>query len=217
MTLPQLDWSNPSLRFIDLDGDGFADVLMSENHVYTWYPSLREQGFGPARSAPRWSDERRGPNMVFAEGEQSVFLADMTGDGLVDLVRIRDGRVCYWPNLGYGQFGARVVMSNPPTLDRPNLYDPSRVRMADVDGSGPADILYIRDDGVWLWRNQAGNGFSPPEKVAAFPGHDALSSVDVIDLLGTGTASLVWSTPLQGRPPRLRYVDLHASTKPHLL
>ena len=31
----------------------------------------------------------------------------MNGDGLADLVRIRNGEVCYWPNLGYGRFGAR--------------------------------------------------------------------------------------------------------------
>src|SRR5690606_21147561 len=48
-------------------------------------------------------------------------------------------------------------------------------------------------------------------------GRDGLMSLDVIDLLGSGTACLVWSTPLQGRPPRVRYVDLPQSTKPHLL
>jgi hypothetical protein len=36
--LPNVDWSDPSLRFIDLDGDGYADVLMSGSHVYTWWP-----------------------------------------------------------------------------------------------------------------------------------------------------------------------------------
>ncbi|MEQ9319300.1 MAG: SpvB/TcaC N-terminal domain-containing protein, partial [Polyangiaceae bacterium] len=216
-TVPNVDFQDPSLRFIDLDGDGFADILMTRGHVYTWYPSLRDQGFGAPRTAPRWTDERRGPRLVFSEAQQTVFLADMTGDGLVDLVRVENGRVCYWPNLGYGRFGARVTMTDAPRLDYTNLYRPARVRLADVDGSGPADVLYIRDDGVWLWRNQAGNGFSAPEKVAAFPGHDALSTVDVIDVLGTGTASLVWSTPLQGRPPKVRYVDLHAGHKPHLL
>ena len=29
---------------------------------------------------------------------QSIYLADMSGDGLSDLVRIRNGEVCYWPN-----------------------------------------------------------------------------------------------------------------------
>ena len=32
----------------------------------------------------------------------------MCGDGLTDWVRLRNGEVCYGPNLGYGRFGAKV-------------------------------------------------------------------------------------------------------------
>ncbi len=34
----------------------------------------------------------------------------MCGDGLTDWVRLRNGEVCYGPNLGYGRFGAKVTM-----------------------------------------------------------------------------------------------------------
>ena len=34
----------------------------------------------------------------------------MCGDGLTDLVCLRNGEVCYGPNLGYGGFGAKVTM-----------------------------------------------------------------------------------------------------------
>jgi hypothetical protein len=40
----------------------------------------------------------------------------------------------------------------------------------------------------------------------------------VFDLLGNGTACLVWSSPLPGTAgPALRYVDLIGGQKPHLL
>ena len=45
------------------------------------------------------------------------YLADMSGDGLSDLVRIKNGEVCYWPNLGYGRFGSKVTMDNSPWFD----------------------------------------------------------------------------------------------------
>lgn len=215
--LPNVDWSDPSLRFIDLDGDGFADVMMSEDRVYTWWPSSRERGFGEPRSSARFSDERRGPSVVFAEREQTVFLADMTGDGLADLVRVRNGSVCYWPNLGYGRFGPMVTMSGAPRLAPEGLYDPARIRLADIDGTGTADLLYIGDDGVLVSFNEAGNSFSEPVRLAVFPDASALSTVDVVDVLGSGTACLVWSTPLPGKEPQLRYVDLLGSKKPHLL
>ena len=56
---------------------------------------------------------------MFADGTQSIYLADMSGDGLSDLVRIRNGEVCYWPNLGYGRFGAKVTMDRSPGSTSP--------------------------------------------------------------------------------------------------
>jgi RHS repeat-associated protein len=214
-TLPNVDWSDPRLRFIDLNGDGFADILMSEEDVYVWYPSRREEGFGPGRRVSRFSDENKGPTVVFAEAEQTVFLADMSGDGLQDLVRVRNGSVVYWPNLGHGNFGPKVTMDDAPHMAPDNLYSPARVRLADLDGSGTADLVYL-GRGIHIWRNRAGNGFGPEERLAIFPDASPQSTVDLVDLLGTGTSCLVWSTSLQGKTPHLRYVDL-LSEKPHLL
>src|SRR5215210_8013226 len=46
-SLPRLNWSDPNLRFVDLTGDGHADVLITEDEVFlAWYPSLAEAGFG---------------------------------------------------------------------------------------------------------------------------------------------------------------------------
>ena len=51
-----------------------------------------------------------------------------------------------------------------------------------------------------------------------FPAADRLSSVQAIDLLGTGTACLVWSSPLPGETAApLLYVDLMGGQKPHLM
>ena len=60
----------------------------------------------------------------------------MSGDGLIDIVRIRNGEVCYWPNLDYGKFGAKVAMDNAPLFDHPDSFNPAYLRLADIDGSG---------------------------------------------------------------------------------
>ena len=80
---------------------------------------------------------------MFADGTQSIYLADMSGDGLTDLVRVRNGEVCYWPNLGYGRFGAKVDDGPRPAGSTPDQFDPRRVRLADIDGSGTTDIIYL--------------------------------------------------------------------------
>ena len=101
LKLPNIDWQDPNLRFVDLTGDGHADILVTDDQVFaTWYESKSEYGFESAVHVPQASDEEDGPRLVFADGTQSIYLADMSGDGLTDLVRIRVSDVCYWPNVG---------------------------------------------------------------------------------------------------------------------
>jgi RHS repeat-associated protein len=215
---PNIDWSNPNLRTIDLDGDGHADILITEDQVFTWYRSLAQEGFSPAEMVPKPFDEDLGPALVFADGTQSIYLADLSGDGLTDIARIRNGEVCYWPNLGYGRFGAKITMDNAPYFDSPDLFDQKRIRLADIDGSGTTDILYLGREKVTFWLNQSGNSWSPPNEIPQFPATDDVDSVGVVDLLGNGTACLVWSSPLLGDVRRpMRYIDLMGGQKPHLL
>ena len=154
---PNIDPADPNLKFIDLDGDGRADILITKDEAFTWYPSLAEEGFGAALRARQSSDEEKGPRLVFADSEQSIFLADLSGDGLTDLVRIRNQEVCYWPNLGYGRFGAKIAMDNAPRFDVPDEFDQKRIRLADIDGSGTTDIIYLHRDEVRIYFNESGN------------------------------------------------------------
>ena len=212
------DSRDPNLRFIDLDGDGHADVLITEDEALVWHASLAEDGFGSARRVQRTLDEENGPRLVFADPSQSIYLADMNGDGLTDLVRIRNGEVCYWPNLGYGRFGAKVAMDQAPHFDRPDGFDQRRIRLADIDGSGTNDLIYLGGEGVTLYFNQSGNSWSAGQRVTAFPAVDNIAAIQVVDLMGNGTACLVWSSPLPGNAIRpMRYVDLMGGQKPHLL
>jgi len=162
-------------------------------------------------------DEELGPTVVFADPEQTIYLADMSGDGLNDLVRIRNGNVCYWPSLGFTRFGSKVTMDNTPWFDYGDQFSNSRIRLADIDGSGMTDILYIGSQGVGVYRNESGNSWAPMVRLENFL-IDNMSSAVVNDLLGTDTACLVWSSVLPGDAQRqMRYIDLMGGSKPHLL
>jgi RHS repeat-associated protein len=217
-SLPNLRWNDPNLKFIDLTGDGHADVLITDDEAFTWYPSLAEDGFGDANQVSVPVDEERGPRVIFADATQTIYLADLSGDGLTDIVRIRNGEVCYWPNLGYGLFGAKITMDSAPWFDALDQFDPRRIRLGDIDGSGATDIIYLGRIEARFWSNRSGNSWSAPQVLRGFPSVDNVASVTAIDLLGKGTVCLVWSSPLPnaaGAP--MKYLDLMVEGKPHLL
>lgn len=217
--MPAIDFADKNTRLIDLDGDGKSEILITEDNVFCWYPSKGEKGFDSQRKAWQPFDEEKGPRIVFNDAEQSIFLSDMSGDGLTDIVRIKNGSVCYWPNLGYGKFGAKVHMDNAPVFDHPGSFNPAYIKLADIDGSGTSDIIYLGKQKFSIWLNQNGNGFlQQPEEIDPFPEISGLSQVSVIDFLGTGTSCIVWSSPqLKDAGQPLRYIDLMNNKKPHLM
>ncbi|KAJ9655127.1 hypothetical protein H2201_008877, partial [Coniosporium apollinis] len=219
-TLPNIDWEDPNLVFVDLTGDGLPDICISEGDVLTWYPSLGEQGFGNENKQPTsWDDKFGTPQVLFSDPTQEILLSDMSGDGLVDIARIRNGEVCYWPNLGYGRFGDRVTMRRSPRFDTCDLFDSSRIRLVDIDGSGTTDLVYLAESGPQIFFNECGNAWSTANILPPLPPYSRLADIQSVDLLGTGTSCLVWSSPLpsdyMGR--QMRYINLMADGKPHLL
>ena len=215
--LPAIDWSDPDLRFVNVDGDGLADVLITCDDSLVWHPSLGERGFGAGHTLPAAADDESGPRVLFSSPDETIHLADFSGDGLSDIVRIRPGEICYWPSLGLGRFGPKVTMDDPPVLDRAEQFDPRRVILADTDGTGPADLIYLGERVVTMYANQLGNRWSAAVELRQVPPGDDLTEVSVTDILGTGTPCLVMSSPL----PRLRrrqvdYLELYQH-KPHLL
>lgn len=217
--LPNINLGDANTRLIDLNGDGKPELVVSEDTVFSWYPSEGRNGYSEAQKTLKPVDEEVGPHIVFADQKQTIFLADMSGDGLTDIVRIRNGEVCYWPNLGYGKFGAKVSMDNAPFFDYPDSFNPAYLRLADIDGSGTTDIIYLGKNKYSCWKNLSGNAFHrTPFEIDTFPEIHNQSKISVTDLLGTGVACIVWSSSLsKDAYSPLRYIDLMNSKKPHVM
>ncbi|NJK31765.1 MAG: hypothetical protein HC927_04710, partial [Deltaproteobacteria bacterium] len=207
------------MQLIDLSGDGFPDILIDRGQTFAWYRSKGAEGFEAPRIVPNPGDDQCKPTLLFSDARTVVQFADMTGDGMPDLVRIRNGEVCYWPSLGHGRFGAMIRMRGlSPFAKAADLFHPNRVRLADVDGSGTTDLIYLEDRGATVYHNLSGNSFSAGELIRRFPGVRSVDWAEVVDLKGNGTGCLVWSSALSsGRGGVLRYIDLTGGQKPHLL
>lgn len=214
----RIDLDDRNVRRLDLDGDGRTDILISEEEVFVCYASDGKRGHKPMGRAAKPRDEERGAAIVFADATQSIYLADMNGDGLADIVRIRNRDVGYWPNLGYGRFGARVAMNNAPAFDHPDTFNPAYLQLADVSGTGLTDLLYLGAGDCKAYLNLSGNGWSDAQPIAPFFSPEKPNVVSTADLLGNGTTCIVWSSPLPAHAEApLRYIDLMGGRKPHLL
>ena len=83
---------------------------------------------------------------------------------------------------------------------------------------GTTDLVYLHGDGARLYFNQSGNSWGEPHRLNVSPRVDDIASIELADLLGNGTACLVWSSPLPRDAERsMRYVNLMGGLKPHLL
>ena len=188
-----LDLTGPYKDIADLNGDGLAEVLVFEDDYIKYYPSLGEKGYG---SPVRTEKEEQFPGAASNYEEEAVRFADMFGDGLAHRVRIRNGSVECWPNKGYGRFNKKVVLGNAPRYD--GALDAERLFLADLDGSGTADIIYVYPDRADIFFNRSGNSFSDPVSIP-LPGiYDELSRINFADVTGGGSACLIFTSVRNG-------------------
>ncbi|HEX5151230.1 MAG TPA: SpvB/TcaC N-terminal domain-containing protein [Parafilimonas sp.] len=213
-----IDLRDPNVRTIDLNGDGMPELVVTEENVFIWFASEGKKGYAAAEFASKAFDEEKGPAIVFADSLQTIFLADMSGDGMTDIVRIRNGDICYWPNMGYGKFGAKVSMGNAPVFDSPDQFNPGYLHLADVSGTGATDIIYTGKNKCTAYLNLSGNKWNDGYDIETLPSVQYKSQLAVIDLLGTGTSCIVWSSDLPGDAQLpMRYINLMSSRKPHVM
>ncbi|WP_456844067.1 toxin TcdB middle/N-terminal domain-containing protein [Cellulomonas sp. P5_C6] len=198
-------------RLVDLDGDGLGDLVWSNGRALL-LARRTEDAAGWVERPDVVPQTPNGPPADLADPH--VHLADMTGDGTPDVVRVDGAGVTYWPHLGRGTFGDAVRMTGAPTL--PFDVDPSRVLVVDVDGDGSADVVVLGDGTLTWWPNRSGDGFESPRTVRHLP-TGAMDDVRVADLLGTGVPAVVWSTPLPSGRARWFALDLLGGARPGLL
>jgi RHS repeat-associated protein len=197
---------------VDTTGDGRNDMLVPQDQQLRVYLSQGYRGYAPAQSRPLSPGV---PLTTSASEREVIRFADMFGDGGSHLVRIRDGSVECWPNLGYGYFGARVAMDCAPHFAEE--LDRSRLFLADIDGSGTADLIYVEPDRILVYFNQSGNSFSREPLIVPMPAlWNDIADLQFADLLGNGTACAVLTT-LEGPRTHHMYYDFTGGVKPHLL
>ncbi len=176
------------LETVSTRADGKIDLLLDDQDDLVVYPSQGKQGYAAGVRIPK---PHHFPRQQPDYPEEQIHFTNLLGDGLSHRVRIANGVVECWPNLGHGQFGERITLGNAPTFEAD--FNVSRLFLADLDGSGTSDLIYMYPDKVKLFLNQNGNSFADPITIALPETFGTLDQLTFSDVLGNGTTCLVLS------------------------
>lgn len=205
------EFFHPSAQLQDFTGSGNPDlIMMGPDSVRIW--AAQDTHWDKAHEV-RYSGRISLPSLNHDAGRAVVF-TDILGSGQQHLTDIRADGVTVWPSLGRGRFGeAREI----PGFSIPDdTFNPSRLYLADTDGSGSSDILYVQSDRILVFLNQCGNRFvsAPSVMLPAGVRFDDTCQLQIGDLQGLGVASVLLTVP----HPEVRHWCCHLNhKKPWLL
>jgi RHS repeat-associated protein len=169
---PLMVMDNPAVDFLDLNGDGLPDVLVTDpsGGIHTAYINQGQTNSGSG-AAIQWlpgvtmeSADGRAPQFGLQSTAPIAHLADMDGDGLADLaVTALDGSVLYFRNSGHLGWGPRQEMSIQDTAP-PSPFGNPDVRTADLDFDKRMDIIQSISTGSGadyrIWFNLGNQAYS---------------------------------------------------------
>ena len=181
-------------RFLaDLTGDGRADIVgFGDDGVWV----ALNNGNGTFQAAKFVLADLGFNKGGWRVDKHPRFLADLTGDGLPDIVGFGNAGVLVAFNSGNGTFQAPKLVVADLGFNRGWRVDKHPRFLADLTGDGRADIVGFGDAGVVVALNNGDGTFQVPKLVAADLGFNSAWRVDqhprfLADLTGDGRADIV--------------------------
>jgi RHS repeat-associated protein len=239
---PKIDFTNhnDAIKVMDVNGDGLVDVVFSSGTEYQTFFSLGRfpQGDGqygsaqwtgaatssisndPVTSCLPWSAT---PALL---SDSDVKIADMNGDGLPDIVRVRAGDVRYWPGRGNGFWGTGDAASCPgggfgqnqdiamTTSPQFGVVDSTEsLLLDDINGDGLDDLVKVEFEAVYIWLNVDGTGWTSPHIINNSPPRSpTVDRMRLVDANGSGTRDLLY-----GDGYAYKYIDVNGGSRPWVL
>ncbi|MCP4160802.1 MAG: hypothetical protein GY760_12080, partial [Deltaproteobacteria bacterium] len=202
----EVSFSNPNVRLVDINNDKLIDVIQTGRSGYNCWINLK---------GGKWSNRitQQAPQYNLLFERSTTKLADMNGDRILDIVHF-DNRSCYYfPGMGYGKFGSKVLMENSPR----SFTDENKIMFADVNGDGLSDVVYVGSY-IRVWLN---NGFKASDHTKGVFSQEftiysgALNNFSAFrqaDINGNGSIDIVCTVR-----SKIAYIDFMGEEHPYQL
>lgn len=152
---------NPMVKLADMNGDRMLDLvrltLWDGRLEIAWWPNFGNGRWGRAETVAGFLSLDTIP-------AEDVFVEDLNGDGLADVLAVDHEELRFWINQGVGRFSAQFQRTGMPAYQRGQTV----LRQVDVNGNGSTDL-------VWENEDPQGGGFQ----------------VEFYDFIGTGRPNLL--------------------------
>jgi hypothetical protein len=128
---PNVDFTDPRVKWADLSGDGMQDIALIHSGSVDYWPNL---GYG------NWGKRihmMNSPRLPYGYNPQRILVGDVDGDGLADIVYVDDRRITLWVNQSGNAWSDPIVIEGTPPVT-----DMDAVRLADLLGVGTAGVFW---------------------------------------------------------------------------
>lgn len=143
MPMPQksagVSLANPTTFMADINGDGLTDLVHITRSTMFFFAGRGTDGFSQAIEIDNFRSIGR---QIF--DIRQVRFADLNHDGMADLIYLNGSRVTIWPNRGRNRQHEYFSFGESLTIEHPDRFAPSAVKMADIDGNGVMDVVWYR-------------------------------------------------------------------------
>lgn len=195
------------VALFDVNNDRLIDIVKLKGTTYVAQLNSLD-GLGDYKSIPGISS--------FCICDADSYLSDMNGDGLQDLVSLKDGTLYYYPSKGLYGYDAAVVYSTPP-----RVYSTGSFKLVDMNGDGLSDVTFITSNYVQVWINKGlssslGGVISNYTVMPKPSNYSSVDRVELVDMNGNGSIDIVWYSASKGTNA-FSYTEIFPNEQPNQL
>ncbi|MBI3880357.1 MAG: VCBS repeat-containing protein [Verrucomicrobia bacterium] len=215
-----IDQGIANLHSADIDGDGYADLIVVNNarsKITILYNLTGRKGVPRKKAAESKREMNELPpgarfeidSIASEKRISALVVADLNGDGRPDLAYYGEPReLVVQYNDGKGGWSAPKRWILEDVQLTPNALTPG-----DLNGDGRTDLVLLGENNVYLMAQDTNHNLGEPQKI---PFTGAVKSVQVLDLNGDGRDDLLlvnWEHP---NPFRVRFQTKAGQLDPEL-